>query len=52
MKPKKPHPTYDSPKGPVKDFLRFLEEADTPLIEGPFQDAVERARQSLREPKR
>ncbi|MFC3168702.1 hypothetical protein [Paracoccus fontiphilus] len=49
MEPKKPHPTYDSPHGPVKDFVRFIAEADSPVCEDPFNVQVERARRSLQD---
>ncbi|VDS10732.1 hypothetical protein PARHAE_03951 [Paracoccus haematequi] len=46
---KKPHPTYDSPQGPVKDFVRYIAEDDSPVCADPFDVQVERARRSLRE---
>lgn len=49
MTQKKPHPTYDSPLGPVKDFIRFLAEDDSPVCTDPFGVQVERARRSLQE---
>ncbi|WP_147393150.1 hypothetical protein [Paracoccus siganidrum] len=49
MNPKKPHPTYDSPQGPVKDFVRFMIENDEPPQYRSLDEAITAARQSFSE---
>lgn len=40
-------PTYDTPQGPVRDFIRYLAEDTEPPRDEPFDQAIARARQTI-----
>lgn len=40
-------PTYDSPRGPVRDFISYLNEDDSPVQSRPLSDAIRQAHESI-----
>lgn len=40
-------PTYETPQGPVRDFIRYLAEDTEPPRDEPFDQAIARARQTI-----
>lgn len=42
-------PTYETPQGPVRDFVRYLAEATDPPKDQPLAEAIAYARQTIAE---